>query len=152
MIKFMGIVALLGLTLSAVSVRGETPVDPDTLPGTWIERTDGRFLRLVIEENRFQLHFHDKEKEIHDPDPKRATIRFRHPVRAPETLTMMPEPGKPYLTHPRFIRPPFTFHTIVMLVFEEGAEPAESYPLFFRQEVTPESSRALGEESAEANP
>ncbi len=145
------IFSLAFLMTGSICLQAAEPVDPETLPGTWIERDDGRFLRLVIEENQVELHFYDKTKQVEKPDPLRATIRFRHPVRAPETLTLIPDRSKPFLTHPRYIRPPFTFHTIVMLIFEEDAEPAESYPLFFRQEITPESSRVTGEQRTVPN-
>lgn len=132
------------LLTGAVGLQGAEETDPEKKPGAWIERGDGRFLRLVIEQNRFHLYFYDQDKNEMTPDALRAVIRFRHPVRSQETVTLLPRDGRPYLTNPRHIRAPFTFRTVVILVFDERGEKTESHPLFFRQEITPESSRVTG--------
>lgn len=114
--------------------------DPATLPGAWIERDDGSFMRFYVEENNFHLEFYNAGKEPVAPDAIRAIIRYRRPMRAIESITLNLSDDGALLSNPIFIRPPFNFHVIIVLIFGEAGR-TESHDVRLNQAVEPSRDR-----------
>jgi hypothetical protein len=139
--------ALISLLISAASFLAAAE-KPEEEKGIWIDRADGRKLNLLIEENNFELHFYDEEKERMDPDALRAIIHYTPAnVVSRETVLLAPavteDKGK-FLKSPRFIRPPFQFRLSLVLVMDEAGQRLETPPveLFRQEEVAPPATRA----------
>jgi len=115
---------LLLIALCVLGASALQAAQPEEKRGVWIERADGRFLNLLVEKNNFELYFFDREKNQIEPDAFQAAIHFTpRNVSTRETVLLVgaqdPEKGV-YLTSPRFIRPPFTFHANLVLLDRAG--------------------------------
>lgn len=105
--------------------------------GAWIEHGDG-WLNLLVEENRFQLHFLDENKEPVKPDAVRAVVHYSsRTVREQQTTALLPvepkEDEEVYFTSPRFIRPPFHYQVLLVLMFDEAGTKTKAHSINFQQ-------------------
>lgn len=132
------LVPLIALLLLAAVPDTAASSQEEEERGMWIEREDGRFLNLLVDDNHFELYFFDEKKEPVEPDAVRAIIHYTPAnVRTRETvlLTRVEDPEKGvFYTSPRFIRPPYNFRASLVLVLDEAGTRMEMPPLnTFRQ-------------------
>ncbi|MDD3179795.1 MAG: hypothetical protein PHQ04_05510 [Opitutaceae bacterium] len=105
------------------------------IPGMTVQRTQGGYLGLEIEEGTFKLSFYDTEKKPVAADVTFATARW--PVRyqpAAERMVLNPSTDGKSLVGVRTVKAPHVFKLYLNLLSGEGdrAEVVESYVLDFR--------------------
>lgn len=137
----------LGLTLNAAAAnapKGEPggkgaakEEEEPKIEGMEIARGAKGFLGLQILNGNFKLNFYDPEKEPVAPDVARALFRWDPKYRArEERVVLNPGGGPNSLTSERFIRPPYNFRLVMVLLKETagGDETAtETIVINFRQ-------------------
>lgn len=122
-----GIISGIPANLLAVEPE-KTEGSAEAENGLWIERKNKCFLKLDIEENRLRIHFFDRDKHPEKSDALRVIAHYTpRNVTSRQTVLFKPVDDEEYLEAERFIRPPFNFNVIVVLVFDEAGERTESY-------------------------
>lgn len=99
-----------------------------TIEGVTIERANGTFLGLTLEDHKFKLSFYDEKKKPMPVDVARATARWDPKNKSGlERTVLNPGADGMALDAPKFVRPPYNFKIYLLLIKEgEGAED-ESY-------------------------
>ena len=102
--------------------------EPLKIPGLVINRADGRFLGLEIEDNRFKLSFYTAKKKPMPADVARGTARWAvHYQPGDERTVLNPAGDGTSLVSLRPVRPPHVFKIYLSLFAEGNEEPVESY-------------------------
>jgi hypothetical protein len=123
---------LISCLLVVVALVPVLHAEEEPLPGIVLPRPGGGFINFRIEENSFQVHFLDEEKEPALADRDRGLVRYRPAMRREERVVLSPDPEGTMLTNPLFIRPPYAFHVILAL-FAPGTGDPETYTFQFNQ-------------------
>jgi len=111
------------------------PAPEPTIPGFVINRTNGGFLSLLVDESgHFKLSFYDAQKKPAPVDVVRASARWSVRYKATdERVVLNPSADGTALTAPLVIRPPYIYRIFLSLFVEGSDESAEHYVVDFRQ-------------------
>lgn len=103
-----------------------------TIKGIVLNRPNGGFLGLTLENHHFVLHFYNSKKEPVKVDVARATARW--PVRYlphDEFTVLNPNDDGTALTSPKYVRPPYAFN-LYLFLFDHGSDKSvEHYVINF---------------------
>jgi hypothetical protein len=103
------------------------------IEGTVLNRPDGTFLGLTLQDGKYKLAFYDKEKKPMPVNVLRATARWPNPHGPGQNRTVLNPAGDgTYLLGAHFVRGPHNFRLFLTLVAQENAEAGETYSLDFR--------------------
>jgi len=103
------------------------------IEGTVLNRPDGTFLGLTLQEGKYKLSFYDKEKKPMPVNVLRATARWPNMHGPGQNRTVLNPAGDgTYLLGAQFVRGPHSFRLFLTLIAQENAESGESYSLDFR--------------------
>jgi hypothetical protein len=137
--------AWAALICMAVTMQGEVPTarkqgavvqavneEEPKIPGQVLARANGTFLGLELEQGKFKLSFYDAKKKPMNVDVARAVGRWPN-VHGPGSNRTVLNPNSEgnALVGAQFVRGPYVFNLILVLIKEDG-ETAESYSVPFR--------------------
>ncbi len=131
--------AALGLMLSTAPAQPAEPAAETaaeeaapTLPGTVVQRKNGTFLSVTIENTAFKVTFYDAKKKPMDPDVARAAARWdpKNKIGREHRVLNLSDDGKSLVSP--VIRPPYNFKLFLVLLSEEG-EAVENFVIDFRE-------------------
>jgi hypothetical protein len=79
--------------------------------GLTLQCSDGNTVNVRIADHRIQLYFLDSGGLVEKCPYQKVIFRIDRPQKhsGDENLVLRPTDDVPYLTHPRFIEPPYTF-------------------------------------------
>ncbi len=98
-----------------------------------ISRPDGTFLGLTLQDGKFKLSFHDKQKKRKKADVARAVARWPNVHGPGQNRTVLNPAGDgTFLLGAQFVRPPHSFRLILTLVPDGEGEEGETYSVDFR--------------------
>ncbi len=104
------------------------------IKGIVLERPNGEFLGLTLEDHHFVLSFYNSKKKPTEVDVARATARW--PVNYlphPEFTVLNPNADGTALTSPKYVRPPYAFK-LYLFLFDRGSDKSvEHYIIDFHQ-------------------
>lgn len=103
------------------------------IAGTVINRADGTFLGLTLEDGKFKLAFYDKEKKAMPVNVLRAVARWPNPHGPGQNRAVLNPAGDgTFLLAPQFVRGPYAFKLFLTLIAsDDPATPGENYTLDF---------------------
>jgi hypothetical protein len=103
------------------------------IEGMTLNRPDGTFLGLTLQDGKFKLRFYDKEKKAMPANALRAVARWPN-VHGPgqNRTVLLPAGDGTFLLGAQFVRPPLTFKLFLTLIAAEDVEPTENYTVDFR--------------------
>ena len=104
------------------------------IKGIVLNRPNGGFLGLTLEDHHFVLSFYNSKKKPTQVDVARATARWPvHYLPHDEFAVLNPNAEGTALTSPKFVRPPYAFKLYIFL-FESGSDKSvEHYIIDFHQ-------------------
>lgn len=105
------------------------------IEGTTLNRANGKFLGLTLQDGKFKLTFYDEKKKPAKVDVTRATARWPNKHGPGDNRTILnPSGDGTYLMGAQFVRGPYTFKLFITLLQGEGdaAEAVENYTVDFR--------------------
>jgi cytochrome c1 len=105
------------------------------IEGTTLNRPNGHFLGLTLQDGKFKLTFYDKKKKPEKVDVTRATARWPNKHGPGDNRTVLNPAGDgTYLMGAQFVRGPYSFKLFITLLRGEGEQAAgvENYTLDFR--------------------
>ena len=108
---------------AATAPAAELPV----IDGIVLNRADGTFLQVKMEENNFVLRFFNKEHKQIAPDVDRATVRLTPASRKPERYVLARGSDGQSLTHGKPIRAPHVFKVDISLFKGDSESAVESF-------------------------
>lgn len=105
------------------------------IAGTTLNRPNGHFLGLTLQDGKFKLTFYDKKKKPEKVDVTRATARWPN-LHGPGDHRTVLNPGGDgsSLVGAQFVRGPHSFKLFITLLQGEGdeAKGVENYTVDFR--------------------
>ncbi len=113
---------------------GKTEEAPAKIEGIVLNRPNGGFLGLTLDDHKFKLSFYDAKKKPANVDVARASARW--PVRYSvydERTVLNPNADGTALTSPKYVRPPYSFKLYLNLIPQEEGKQVESYVIDFHQ-------------------
>jgi hypothetical protein len=109
------------------------PKEQAKIEGLVINRPDGTFLGLTLQDGKFKLSFHDKEKKRKKADVARAVARWPNVHGPGQNRTVLNPAGDgTFLLGAQFVRPPLSFRLIITLVPGGEGDEGETYSVDFR--------------------
>ncbi|MBA4136099.1 MAG: hypothetical protein C0518_02140 [Opitutus sp.] len=103
------------------------------IEGTTLNRADGTFLGLTLQDGKFKLSFHDQEKKPMPVNVLRAVARWPNVHGPGQNRTVLTPAGDgTFLLGAQFVRPPLSFKLFLTLVAAEDGESTENYTVDFR--------------------
>lgn len=109
------------------------PKEEAKIEGLVISRPDGTFLGLTLQDGKFKLSFHDKEKKRKKADVARAVARWPNVHGPGQNRTVLNPAGDgTFLLGAQFVRPPHSFRLILTLIPGGEGEEGETYSVDFR--------------------
>lgn len=113
--------------------KGEAKQEEPKIEGLTLNRPDGTFLGLTLQEGKFKLSFYDREKKPMPANALRGVARWPNVHGPGQNRTVLTPAGDgTFLLGSQFVRPPRTFKLQLTLVAAEGVEPTENYTVDFR--------------------
>lgn len=113
--------------------KEEAKKEEPKIEGTVLNRPDGTFLGLTLQEGKFKLAFHDAEKAPMPVNVLRAVARWPNPHGPGQNRAVLNPAGDgTYLLGAQFVRGPHSFKLFLTLIAQEGAESTENYTVDFR--------------------
>jgi hypothetical protein len=101
--------------------------------GTVINRPNGTFLGLTLQDGKFKLTFYDKKKKPMAVDVTRALARWPNIHGPGDNRTVMNPSETTALLGSQFVRGPYTFKVYLTLLKGEGEDAVtETYTIDFR--------------------
>ena len=115
--KHILLTALMGLVLAASIAQGQVLGQPlAEQRGIYTEAREGVLVNLRIVDNRVRLYAFDGKGNLVLPPFQKAVVQLRGLGRADDQhVVLRQEGGEPWLSHPRFIRPPHNFNVRLLL-------------------------------------
>jgi hypothetical protein len=105
------------------------------IEGMTLNRPNGHFLGLTLQDGKYKLTFYDKKKKPEKVDVARATARWPN-IHGPgdHRTVLNPAGDGTYLMGAQFVRGPHNFKLFLTLLREEGdqAKGVETYTVDFR--------------------
>ncbi len=131
---FLGASTLLAQPAPArQTVKKDAKAEEPKIEGTVLNRPDGTFLGLTLQEGKFKLSFYDKEKKPMPVNVLRAAARWPNPHGPGQNRTVLNPAGDgTYLLGSLFVRGSHSFRLTIVLIAQEGGEAAETYTVDFR--------------------
>lgn len=105
------------------------------IEGMTLNRPNGHFLGLTLQDGKFKLTFYDKKKKPEKVDVTRATARWPNMHGPGDHRTILNPAGDgTYLMGTQFVRGPHAFKMFLTLLLGEGdqAKGVETYTVDFR--------------------
>lgn len=105
------------------------------IEGTVLNRPNGRFLGLTLQDGKYKLTFYDDKKKPEKVDVTRATARWPNKHGPGDNRTVLNPAGDgTYLMGAQFVRPPYSFKLFLTLLKGEGdaVVAVENYTVDFR--------------------
>lgn len=113
--------------------KEEPKKDEPKIEGTVLNRPDGTFLGLTLQDGKYKLAFYDKEKKPMPVNVLRATARWPNLHGPGQNRTVLNPAGDgTFLLGAQFVRGPHSFRLFLTLIAQENAEAGESYSFDFR--------------------
>ena len=102
--------------------------------GQALNRANGTFLGLTLEEGKFKLTFYDKKKKPMAVDVTRAIARWPNVHGPGDNRTVLNPAGPNALLGAQFVRGPYSFKLFITLLKGEGdaAQAVETFTVDFR--------------------
>lgn len=111
------------------AVKKEEP----KIEGTVLNRPDGTFLGLTLQDGKYKLSFYDKDKKPMPVNVLRGVARWPNPHGPGQNRTVLNRAGDgTYLLGALFVRGPHSFRLMLTLVKSEDGQDVENYSLDFR--------------------
>jgi hypothetical protein len=111
-------------TPAAETTDAPAAEDAPELEGVVVERANGGYITLAVEEKKLVVRFFDKKKKPVALDVRGGFVRFRFPNRDPERRPLIPRDDGTSLTHGEPVQPPYVFKAYITLR-QEGLEDAD---------------------------
>lgn len=105
------------------------------IEGQVLNRPNGKFLGLTLQDGKYKLTFYDKKKKPEKVDVTRATVRWPNLHGPGDNRTILNPAGDgTFLMGAQFVRGPHSFKLFLTLLKGEGetAQAVESYTVDFR--------------------
>jgi len=104
------------------------------IEGIIVQRANGSFLGLTLENSNFKLAFYDEKKLPVPVDVARANLRWTvHYSVFDEHAVLTPAADSLSLTSTKFVRPPYVFKLYLTLIVDDSDQPPESYVIDYHQ-------------------
>ncbi|MBP6864202.1 MAG: hypothetical protein KBC32_02915 [Candidatus Didemnitutus sp.] len=111
------------------AVKKEEP----KIEGTVLNRPDGTFLGLTLQDGKYKLSFYDKDKKPMPVNVLRGVARWPNPHGPGQNRTVLNRAGDgTYLLGALFVRGPHSFRLMLTLVKSEDGQDVENYAVDFR--------------------
>jgi hypothetical protein len=137
----VALVAAVGLTAQSTPARPASltqgankaaEADP-VIEGMVLDRPDGTFLGLTLQEGKYKLAFYDRDKMPMRVNVLRGVARWPNLHGPGQNRTVLNPTGDgTYLLGNQFVRAPHSFRLFITLIAAEGVEATESYSVDFR--------------------
>lgn len=104
------------------------------IKGIVLDRPNGGYLGLALEDHHFVLSFYDAKKKPTQADVARATARWPvHYKIGDEFAVLNPDSEGTALTSPKYVRPPYAFK-LYLFLFDNGSDKSvEHYVINFHE-------------------
>lgn len=144
---FLAVLMFGGLSLSAQPAKPVAPVQPadkaavePKIAGVTVQRSNGTYLGVSLENGSFKLSFYDAKKKPALPDVPRAAARWNPSQKVgSDRIILNPSADGKALVGNKPVRPPYVFKLYLTLLKGEessdGAAPTqavETYTIDFR--------------------
>lgn len=124
-----------GKTAPAVKKTDVKEEEMGKIEGTVLNRPNGKFLGLTLQDGKYKLTFYDDKKKPEKVDVTRATARWPNKHGPGDNRTVLNVAGDgTSLVGTQFVRGPYAFKLFLTLLKGEGeaAVAVESYTVDFR--------------------
>jgi hypothetical protein len=137
----VALVAAVGLTAQSTPARPASPAQgankaaeaEPVIEGMVLDRPDGSFLGLTLQEGKYKLAFYDRDKMPTRVNVLRGVARWPNLHGPGQNRTVLNPAGDgTYLLGIQFVRAPHSFRLFITLIAAEGVEATESYSVDFR--------------------
>lgn len=114
-IKPMLLAGLLLALLAAPALRAQTVGQPlENEKGLYMPLDDGRRVNLRVVDNRLRLYVLDGDGKLLPAAFAKVIVDMKG-RKADEHMVLRPDGANPWVTHPRFIKPPYIYEVRVLL-------------------------------------
>ena len=123
-----------GKSLAPVPKVPVKAVEVAKIEGIVLNRPNGGFLGLTLDDHKFKLSFYDAKKKPAKVDVALANARWPvHYSIYDEHAVLMPNADGTALTSPKYVRPPYAFKLFLNLIPEGDGKQVEPYVIDFHQ-------------------